>query len=145
MLERCNIKCLKFKYPTCTECGRSRTHPHVQISQMHFSSGAALIDGRLLAAAGDDDGAVFEASADVEAVFEAPAAATASDVEDATAAAAVFTADDDVRLCTVVVEEDTDVLDVVDVFLTANSVLFELIVMSHCRASIFTTELPYRE
>ena len=122
------------------------TYPHVQISQMHFSSGAALIDGRLLAAAaGDvDDEAAFEASsADVEAVFEdAPAAATASDVEDATTAAAVFTADDDVRLCTVVVEEDTDVLDVVDVFLTATSVLFELIAMSHCRASIFTTELP---
>ena len=117
----------------------------MQISQMHFSSGAALIDGRLLAAAaGDvDDEAAFEASsADVEAVFEAPAAATASDVEDATSAAAVFTADDDVRLCTVVVEEDTDVLDVVDVFLTATSVLFELIAMSHCRASIFTTELP---
>ena len=119
--------------PTCAECGRSRTHPHVQISQMHFSSGTALIDGRLLAAAGDD----------VEAAFEAPAAAaTASDVEDATAAAAVFTADDDVRLCTVVVEEDTDVLDVVDVFLTATSVLFELIATSHCRASVFTTELP---
>ena len=130
-------------YPTCAECGRSRTYPHVQISQMHFSSGAALIDGRLLAAAGDDDEAVFEASADVEAVFEAPAAAaTASDVEDATAAAAVFTADDDVRLCTVVVEEDTDVLDVVDVFLTATSVLFELIAMSRCCTSIFTTELP---
>ena len=109
------------------------TYPHVQISQMHFSSGAALTDGRLLAAAGDDDEAAFEASsADVEAVFEdAPAAAaTASDVED------------DVRLCTVVVEEDTDVLDVVDVFLTATSVLFELMATSHCRASIFTTELP---
>ena len=143
ILKQCDFKCLNFKHPPCTECGRSRTHPHVQISQMHFSSGTALIDGRLFAAAGDDDEAVFEASADVEAVFEdAPAAATASDVEDATAAAAVFTADDDVRLCTVVVEEDTDVLDVVDVFLTATSVLFELMATSHCRASIFTTELP---
>ena len=81
---------------------------------MHFSSGTAFTDGRLLAAAGDEVDPDLAAAAD---------AAIVSDDE------AVFTADDDVLLCTVVVEEDMDVLDVIDVFLTATSVLFELIVV----------------
>ena len=98
-------------------CGPLLTHPHVQISQMHFSSGTALIDGRLLAAAGD------EVDVDLAADAAAPDVAIVSDE------AAVFKAeaDEEVLLCTVVVEEDIDVLDVIDVFLTATSVLFVLI------------------
>ena len=97
---------------------------------MHFSSGCALMEGRLLAAAGEAVEAVLEARADVEAVFEAVAPEVAVVSEDE-AAAAVFTADDDVLLCTVVVDEDMDVFDVIDVFLTATSVLLVLIVRSH--------------
>ena len=105
------------------------THPHVHISQMHFSSGTAFMDGRLLAAAGDDAEAVLEAAAArVDAVLEAAEVAIVSEDDDA------FTADD-VLLCTVVVDEDTDVLDVIDVFLTATSVLFVLIVRSRCSHS----------
>ena len=106
------------------------THPHVHISQMHFSSGTAFMDGRLLAAGDDAEAeAVLEAAAArVDAVLEAAEVAIVSEDDDA------FTADD-VLLCTVVVDEDTDVLDVIDVFLTATSVLFVLIVRSRCSHS----------
>ena len=113
---------------------------------MHFSSGTAFVDGRLLAAAGDDVEAVLEAAAKVDDVFEA-AAAAAADVAIVREDDDAFTADD-VLLCTVVVDEDTDVLDVIDVFLTATSVLFVLIVRSISPlsfTSIFTLELPNHE
>ena len=103
---------------------------------MHFSSGTAFVDGRLLAAAGDDVEAVLEAAAKVD-VLEA-AAAAAADVAIVSEDDDAFTADD-VLLCTVVVDEDTDVLDVIDVFLTATSVLFVLIVRSHrCHSPLFS-------
>ena len=114
---------------------------------MHFSSGTAFVDGRLLAAAGDDVEAVLEAAAKVDDVLEA-AAAAAADVAIVSEDDDAFTADD-VLLCTVVVDEDTDVLDVIDVFLTATSVLFVLIVRSISLllsfTSIFTLELPNHE
>ena len=109
-------------------CGLVLTHPHVQISQMHFSSGTALIDGRLLAAAGDEVDVDLAAAPDVAIVSDEAAVFKAVE------------ADEEVLLCTVVVEEDIDVLDVIDVFLTATSVLFVLIVRSpHCHSLQFST------